>query len=148
VAVALAIRRLAEEEVDRVTSVLGLARLLQGNGYYLVAWQGPEPAGHAYLALTEPPELQDVSVRPSHRRKGIATSLTLAVEQEAGRLGFASIRLQVSADDEGAQALYRKCGYLDCGLPPQRVQGTVHIRTGPILVDDVLLTWEKQLDIR
>jgi ribosomal protein S18 acetylase RimI-like enzyme len=146
--IALAIRRLAQQEVDRVTSVLGLARLLPGDGYYLVAWQGPEPVGHAYLALTDPPELQDVSVRPSHRRQGIATSLTLAVEQEAGRLGFASLRLQVSADDEAAQSLYRKCGYLDSGLPPQRVRGTVHIRTGPILVDDVLLTWEKQLAVR
>jgi [ribosomal protein S18]-alanine N-acetyltransferase len=125
--------------------VLGLARLHQRNGYYLVAWLDEDPVGHAYLALTDPPELQDVSVRPSQRRRGLATRLTFAVEQEARGLGFDRIQLQVSADDEGAQALYHKCGYLDAGLPPQRVKGTIQIRTGPIEVDDTLLVWEKRL---
>jgi GNAT superfamily N-acetyltransferase len=144
------IRRLALDEVDRVATVLGLARLHQGDGYYFVAWhegeQESDPVGHAYLALTDPPELQDVSVRPSHRRRGIATSLTSAVEQEARRLGFNRIHLQVSADDKGTQALYYKCGYLDSGLPPQHVHGTIHIRTGPVDVDDTLLIWEKHLE--
>jgi ribosomal protein S18 acetylase RimI-like enzyme len=139
------IRRLAQDEVERVVAVLALARLHQGNGYYLVAWQEGDPVGHAHLALTDPPELQDVSVRPSHRRRGIATSLTLAVEQEARSLGFDRIQLQVSADDKGTQALYHKCGYIDAGLPPQRVKGTIQIRTGPIDVDDTLLVWEKRL---
>jgi GNAT superfamily N-acetyltransferase len=142
------IRRLAQREVERVTAVLGLARLHQGNGYYLVAWYQNEPVGHAYIAWTDPPELQDVSVRLAYRRRGIATGLSLAVEQEARVFGFDRIRLQVSADDEAAQALYRKCGYDDIGLPPERVRGTVQIRTGPIQVDDTLLTWEKPLDSR
>ena len=60
----LQIRELASNEVDRVGAVLGLARLGQGDGYYLVAWEDDEPVGHAHLALTDPPELQDVSVRP------------------------------------------------------------------------------------
>ena len=125
--------------------MLALARLHQGNGYYLVAWLEGDPLGHAHLALTDPPELQDVLVRPSYRRRGVATSLTLAVEQEAGSLGFDRIRLQVSADDDGTQTLYRKCGYFDAGLSPQRVKGTIRIRTGPIDVDDTLLVWEKHL---
>jgi GNAT superfamily N-acetyltransferase len=140
------IRRLALDEVDRVAGVLALARLHQGNGYYVVAWQEGDPVGHAHLALTDPPELQDVLVQPSHRRRGIATSLTLAVEQEARRLGLDRIQLQVSADDDGAHALYYKCGYLDAGLPPQRVKGTIQIRTGPIDVDDTLIVWEKHLE--
>ena len=32
------------------------------------------------------------------------------------------------------------------GLPPKRVEGTIEIRTGPIEVDDTLLTREKRLD--
>jgi ribosomal protein S18 acetylase RimI-like enzyme len=51
----------------------------------------------------------------------------------------------VSVDNEQAQALYRRAGYRDAGLLPQRVQGTIRIRTGLIDVDDTLLTWEKQL---
>ena len=138
------IRRLAEDEVERVAAVLALARLHQRNGYYLVAWQANDPVGHAYLALTDPPELQDVLVLPSHRRRRIATCLTLAVEEEARILGFDRIQLQVSADD-GTQALYHSCGYLDGGLRPQRVKGTIQIRTGPLEVDDTLLVWEKHL---
>src|SRR5262245_2849703 len=54
----LEIRPLAENDVDAVTSVLGLARLYQGDGVYFVAWHGNEPMGHLHLALTDPPELQ------------------------------------------------------------------------------------------
>ena len=90
------IRRLAEDEVERVAAVLALARLHQNNGYYLVAWEANDPVGHAHLAVTDPPELQDVLVLPSYRRRRIATSLTLAVEEEARILGFDRIRLQVS----------------------------------------------------
>lgn len=131
--------------MQRVMAVLSLARLYQGNGYYLVAWQGENPIGHAHFAITDPPELQDVLVLPSHRRQGVATALTLAAENEARHLGFDRLRLTVSVDNEPAQALYRLCGYADTGVAPKRVKGTVQIRTGPIEVDAVLLTWEKQL---
>ncbi len=125
--------------------MLGLARLRQGDGFYLVAWEGDDPVGHAHLALTDPPELQDVSVRPERRRRGIGSALTEAAEREAAARGFDRMRLEVSAGSDAAQALYRKAGYADCGVAPRRVQGTVMIRTGPLEVDDTLLTWEKRL---
>jgi hypothetical protein len=53
----------------------------------------------------------------------------------------------VSVANLPAQALYRKLGYRDTGLPPHRVTGTVQLRTGPLDVDDTLLTWEKPLSI-
>ena len=140
------IRHLEDSEIEFVTPVLGLARLYQGNGHYLVAWQDKEPLGHAYLALTDPPELQDVSVRPAYRRRGIASAITKAAEREARDLGFGRMRLTVSTNNGPAQTLYRQCGYYDVGAPPQRVQGTIQIRTGPIEVDDILLTWEKNLE--
>jgi [ribosomal protein S18]-alanine N-acetyltransferase len=51
----------------------------------------------------------------------------------------------VGVENEPAQALYRRCGYVDAGIPPKHVQGTVLVRTGPLEVDDTLLTWEKRL---
>jgi [ribosomal protein S18]-alanine N-acetyltransferase len=141
----LVIRRLAEDEVERVSAVLGLARLYQGNGFYLVAWANEEPLGHAYIALTDPPELQDVQVRPEYRRRGVASALTLRAEENAVALGFDRLRLEVSAANAAAQALYRSCGYADIGAPPRHVQGTIVIRTGALEVDDTLLTWEKPL---
>ncbi len=139
------IRELVANEVERVSAVLGLARLDQGNGVYLVAWDDDEPLGHAYLALTDPPELQDVSVRAEHRRRGVATALAAAAEEMALSRGFDRLRLSVSTGNDAARSLYARLGYLDCGIPPRRVQGTIQIRTGPIEVDDTLLTWEKSL---
>ena len=120
---AVQIRKLEDSDVEFVTPALGLARLYQGDGHYLVAWRGKEPLGHVYLALSDPPELQDVSVRPAYRRQGIATALTQAAEEEARDLGFGRMRLTVSAGNELAQTLYRRCGYHDIGIPPRRVRG-------------------------
>jgi GNAT superfamily N-acetyltransferase len=139
------IRPLAPEQADRVAAVLGLARLGQGDGFYLVAWDGDQPAGHAHLALTDPPELQDVEVSPPHRRRGVGSALTAAAEAEAQKRGFDRLRITVSVDNAAARALYRRLGYVDAGMPPRRVQGTVMIRTGPLEVDDTLLTWDKRL---
>ncbi len=139
------IRLLVPEEIERVGAVLGLARLEQGDGFYLVAWEDEEPIGHAYLALSDPPELQDVSVRPEHRRRGVASALSAAAERAARTRGFDRLRLTVGLENAPAQALYRRCGYVDSGLPPKRVQGTIMVRTGPLEVDDTLLTWEKHL---
>jgi GNAT superfamily N-acetyltransferase len=139
------IRRLRPDEIDVVASVLGLARLHQGDGFYLVAWHDDQPLGHLHLALTDPPELQDVSVREEYRREGIATAMTAHAETEARAHGFDRVRLTVSVDNHAAQSLYRKCGYTDAGVAPKRVKGTIQIRTGPIDVDDTLLTWEKRL---
>ena len=43
------IRELDESEVATVAAVLGLARLYQGDGVYLVAWDGETPLGHVHL---------------------------------------------------------------------------------------------------
>jgi ribosomal protein S18 acetylase RimI-like enzyme len=140
------IRPLAPGDVDRVGAVLGLSRLGGETGFYLVAWENDEPLGHAHLALTDPPELQDVSVRLEFRRRGIATALTEVAEAECRARGFERLTLKVGGDNTAAQALYRGCGYVDAGLPPERVQGTIMLRTGPLQVDEALVTWEKRLD--
>jgi ribosomal protein S18 acetylase RimI-like enzyme len=142
------IRPLQPGEVQRVAAVLGLERLHRGDGFYLVVWEHDEPHGHAHLALADPPELQDVSVRPEHRRRGVATALIEAAEREASARGLDRLRVTVGVENESAQALYRGCGYVDTGVPPKRVRGTVMLRTGPLEVDDTLLTWEKRLDSR
>jgi ribosomal protein S18 acetylase RimI-like enzyme len=139
------VRRLAEGEADPVGSVLGLARLHQGDGFYLVAWDGDEPAGHAHLALTDPPEVQDVEVREAFRRRGVATALCAAAEAEARAAGFDRLTVTVSAHSPAAQALYERLGFADTGTPPRRVVGTIQIRTGPLEVDDTLLLWEKPI---
>ena len=53
--------------------------------------------------------------------------------------------LTVSVSNAPAQALYRKLGYVRTAEPPRRVQGTVQLRSGPLEVDDMLLTFEKRV---
>jgi GNAT superfamily N-acetyltransferase len=141
------IRPLQPCETARVIAAgLGLSRLPREDGsFYLVAWEGERPLGHAHLALGCPAELQDVSVLEGHRRRGVASALTRAAEREAVVRGRDRLTLTVSVDNVVAQAVYRRLGYRDSGLPPRRVTGTVLIRTGPLDVDDTLLTWEKEL---
>src|SRR3954471_6091210 len=129
------IRPLAPTDVAVVESALDLARLHQGNGCYLVAWDGDAPVGHVHLACTDPPELQDLMVLATHRRRGVATALVAAAEREARARSYTTVRLEVSIDALPAQRLYATCGYSEIGMPPRRVQGTVVIRTGPIQVD-------------
>jgi GNAT superfamily N-acetyltransferase len=141
------VRPLRAGEHERVIAAgLGLARLPRGDeSFYLVAWEGDEPLGHAHLALTEPPELQDVEVLPAHRRRGVASALTRAAEDEVLARGGSLLTLTVSVANEPAQALYRSLGYRDSGLEPRRVTGTVEIRSGTIEVDDTLLRWQRDL---
>jgi GNAT superfamily N-acetyltransferase len=139
------ISMLADAQLDQVCDALPLARLLQGNGDYLIAWLDREPIGHVYVAWTAPPELQDLYVLDAHRRTGVATALLAAAEGECRRRSCAEVRVTVSVDGDAAQTLYAALGYRDVGIAPRRVLGTVQIRTGPLEVDDTLLTLVKQL---
>jgi GNAT superfamily N-acetyltransferase len=144
----LNIRPLADDERDRVIAAgLGLSRLPRADGsFYLVAWDGDEPVGHAHLALTDPPEVQDVEVLESRRGRGIGTALVEAAESEAAARGFDRLTITVSTSKPQVQALYERAGFRDAGAPLKRVTGTVHIRTGPLVVDDTLRTLSISLD--
>jgi GNAT superfamily N-acetyltransferase len=110
-----------------------------------LAWLDDAPIGHVYVARTSPPELQDLYVLDAHRRRGVATTLLGAAEDECRRTSCTEVRVTVSVDGTGAQALYAARGYRDVGIAPRRVSGTVQLRTGPIEVDDTLLTLSKSL---
>jgi ribosomal protein S18 acetylase RimI-like enzyme len=139
------IRALADDEVEAVGRVLGLARLHQGDGAYLVAWAGQDPMGSIHVTHREPPELQDLEVRDGYRRRGVASSLIAAAESDCAGRGATCVRVTVSVHNDAARALYDATGYADTGLPPLRVTGTIEVRSGPIEVDDTLLTLEKPL---
>jgi N6-L-threonylcarbamoyladenine synthase len=144
----LTIRPLADAEVEAVDARLPLHRLGQP-GTYLVAWDGGEPVGHAFVAWSGTklgsPELQDVWVAPERRRAGVATALTRAAEDEAARRGAASISLSVGAGNEPARALYERLGFADAGIEPERVRGTINLRGRDVEVDDVLVYLVKPL---
>lgn len=145
----LLVARLADDDVPAVLAAgLDLSRLdastlRSPTGFYVVAWSGGVPLGHAHLALTDPPEMQDVLVAAGARGRGVGRALVEALLREARDLGADRLRLTVSETNAAARAVYERLGFTDTGLPPYRVHGTIRIRSGPIEVDDTLLTLDR-----
>jgi GNAT superfamily N-acetyltransferase len=147
------VRVLEPSEVAYVDRHLPLSRLDQQaeqGSTYLIAWDDDKPVGHAHLAWEGThvgvPEVQDVYVLPERRSRGIATLLTHAAEQEARAGGWDSISLSVSRDgNPAARRLYERLGYVDAGLEPVEVSGTIMLRGRPFEVDDTLIYLRKPL---
>ena len=149
----IAITELTPDELPEVDGRLPLSRLDQHaaeGSTYLIAWEEDEPVGHAHIAWSGTylglPEIQDVFVRPGHRRRGIASQLTEAAESEARRRGSDRISLSVSQEQNpAARLLYAKLGYADAGVEPVRVLGQIILRGRPFDVDDTLVYLTKDL---
>jgi ribosomal protein S18 acetylase RimI-like enzyme len=145
------IRALSRADFDRVSGALPLERFDGwGEGWtYLVAWEDGRPVGHAHVAWTGTelglPELQDVYVLPERRGRGVGTALTLAAEALAAEQGHGRCSLSVSEQNEAARRLYERLGYERAAHPPQRIRGTIVIRSGPLEVDDTLLYFTKRI---
>jgi GNAT superfamily N-acetyltransferase len=147
------VTELRPEEVEMVDRHLPLNRLDQQaseGSTYLIAWEGDRPVGHAHIAWDGThlglPEIQDVFVLPELRRRGIASRLTQAAEEEARRRGWDRISLSVSRSDNPAAArVYAKLGYADAGVEPIRVRGQIMLRGRPLDVDDTLVYLAKEL---
>jgi GNAT superfamily N-acetyltransferase len=134
------------EEVELVDRNLPLSRLDQPGGEYLVAWEDSVPVGHAHLDWRhDPPEMQDVFVAESHRRRGIAAQLSTEAEKRVRARGFEQIALDVDVAAPGPRALYEKLGYREKGTPPRHVKGTIMLRGEPFSVDAVLIDMVKEL---
>jgi ribosomal protein S18 acetylase RimI-like enzyme len=115
-----------------------------------VAWEDDIPVGHAHLAWDGTtlglPEVQDVFVDESRRRRGIATALTRTAEGLAAARGHDGISLSFGIANEGARRLYESLGYHRAELEPQPVRGTIVLRGKPVEIDDTLVYLVKELD--
>jgi GNAT superfamily N-acetyltransferase len=147
------VRELKPGEVETVGRHLPLSRLprdVEERSTYLVACEDALPVGHAHIAWSGThlglPEIQDVFVVPELRRRGIASQLTHAAEDEARTRGWNRISLSVSQESNpAASALYAKLGYVDAGAEPVRVLGQITLRGRPFEVDDTLVHLVKDL---
>jgi ribosomal protein S18 acetylase RimI-like enzyme len=86
--------------------------------WLLLAWVGGEPAGFV-LAVRIPKAderagylfVDEVYVLPACRRTGVARALLARVQELAGELGLAGVRLLVRPENTAARTLYRSCGF-------------------------------------
>lgn len=94
------------------------ARFEHGDSIVFIAHRSAAPAGfaqlypsHSSVALARVFILNDLFVRASGRRHGVASQLLAAVEKHAWSLGAARVTLNVARDNVDAQALYEAKGW-------------------------------------
>jgi GNAT superfamily N-acetyltransferase len=94
---------------------LAPAELRSPGGAYLVGFEGHDPvAGGGLRRLSDGvAEIKRMYVRPDARSRGVARALLVALEEEAGSLGYTAIRLDTGPKQEHGLALYRSAGYVD-----------------------------------
>ena len=106
-----------DPELDHLSSYYSAA---PHRAYFIAELDG-EVAGGAGASpvpgATGTAELQKLYVAPEAQRRGIATALTLAVEDFARRAGFSTLYLETHHALTGAIALYRALGYAEDDRP-------------------------------
>jgi len=65
---------------------------------------------------------EDLVVQPSHRGQGIATALAGFAIAEARSRGVLRITLLTDMQNERAQELYRRLGFIDSSMKPMRLK--------------------------
>ena len=65
---------------------------------------------------------EDLVVLPTHRGQGIATSLVAFMIAEARTRGVLRLTLLTDMQNERAQALYRRLGFIDSSMKPMRIK--------------------------
>jgi GNAT superfamily N-acetyltransferase len=65
---------------------------------------------------------EDLVVHPAHRGRGVATALARFVIAEARRRGVLRLTLLTDMQNERAQALYRKLGFVESSMKPMRLK--------------------------
>lgn len=125
----------------------------QGSGarVILVAWDGIHPVGYGTLLwvseyepfrIQDVPEINNLSVAASHRRRGVATALVQALSAAVREAGKSAIGLGVGlyADYGNAQRLYVQLGFQPDGrgvtYQSRRVEPAEQVH-----LDDDLVLW-------
>jgi [ribosomal protein S18]-alanine N-acetyltransferase len=98
-----------------------LAQTGDGSRVYLVARRGRHVVGYAGLWITPDPDgdhahVTNIAVAESHRRRGVATRLLVALAGTAIERGCSAWTLEVRVSSTGAQALYRRFGFVPAGV--------------------------------
>jgi ribosomal protein S18 acetylase RimI-like enzyme len=93
--------------------------LADRDSFLVVATDEDEVVGMAMGQVNRPSsfsdelavELSSVFVRPSHRRRGLARSLTVEVARFARRLGVRRVTLRTFSQNRGALRAWRRLGF-------------------------------------
>lgn len=123
------LRPLRPDDVDRVLELevvlFGLGAWTRGmyeseigapGRVYLAVEDGGVLVGYAGASLAEESHVMTIGVAPEARRRGHAAAMLAALMDAAREAGGRSMLLEVRADDDGPQALYRAFGFEAIGI--------------------------------
>jgi GNAT superfamily N-acetyltransferase len=89
---------------------------VRGGAFVMIYSDGAPVAGGGVKRLDDDAcEIKRMYVVPSARGNGHATRLLAALEDEARRLGYATVRLDTGEHQPQAQAMYERAGYAPIG---------------------------------
>ncbi|HLG00775.1 MAG TPA: ribosomal protein S18-alanine N-acetyltransferase [Acidimicrobiia bacterium] len=105
---------------------------------YFVAKIGRHVVGYAGLMMSDADgHVTTIAVDPDWHREKIGTRLMLALAREAIERDATSLTLEVRVTNKGAQALYRRFGFLPVGVRRNYYQETN---------EDALVMWADDVD--
>lgn len=123
------LRPLRADDVDRVLeleeTLFGLGAWTRGMyegeltapaRSYVAVEESGVLVGYAGASLGEESHIMTVGVAPESRRRGYASRMLADLMATARRQGATSMILEVRADDQGAQQLYRRFGFEQIGV--------------------------------
>jgi ribosomal-protein-alanine N-acetyltransferase len=97
---------------SRPWSALEFAALLDSP---LVFAAGDDRCFALVRVIADEAELLTIATDPAHQRQGLARACMADWESAAHARGAAEAFLEVAEDNAPAQALYRACGFAECG---------------------------------
>jgi N6-L-threonylcarbamoyladenine synthase len=99
--------------------------LVGAERYYIVAYENETIIGYAGLAknpVAGQGDIQTIAVAVEHRGRGLGRDLMNALLTEAKRAGLRQVFLEVRADNDSAQSLYRSLGFEQIRIRPRYYQ--------------------------
>ena len=105
---------------------------------YRAVWDGDEIAGYiGFMMVDDEAHMTTIATAPAHQRCGVATTLIIDGVRTLRGDGVRHLSLEVAANNEPAQALYRRFGFA-----PVAVRKHYY----PVTGQDALVMWVYDID--
>ncbi len=105
---------------------------------YRAAWDGDELAGYiGFLMVDEEAHMTTIATAPAYQRAGVATALIVDALDTLRTTGIRHVSLEVAANNDAAQSLYRRFGFAPVGVRKNYY---------PVTGQDALVMWAYDVD--
>jgi ribosomal-protein-alanine N-acetyltransferase len=105
---------------------------------YRAAWDGQVMAGYiGFMIVDDEAHMTTIATAPSHQRSGVARTLIIDCIHTLLTQGVKHLSLEVAANNEPAQTLYRRFGFAPVGVRKNYY---------PVTGQDALVMWVYDID--